>query len=75
MAEEQLRYSDLCRLCAAKTSLVMAIHIFESEGEMRQIGKKIEACLPVQVRVEVMFVWLVNKEPHYRYTRVTSCLR
>ncbi|KAL3284014.1 hypothetical protein HHI36_018184 [Cryptolaemus montrouzieri] len=43
------RYGDLCRLCAAKTTLVLGINIFEDEGTIRQVRKKIECCLPVQV--------------------------
>ncbi|CAH0546825.1 unnamed protein product [Brassicogethes aeneus] len=49
MAEDPIRYGELCRLCATKTSLVMAINIFENEGEIRQISKKIESCLQVQI--------------------------
>lgn len=43
------RYSDLCRLCAIKTALGGGIHIFENEGTLRELNKKIETCLPVQV--------------------------
>jgi hypothetical protein len=42
-------FDYLCRLCAAKTSVLMGLHIFEREGDSRQIFKKITACLPVQV--------------------------
>jgi hypothetical protein len=42
-------FDCLCRLCAAKTSVLMGLHIFEREGDSRQIFKKITACLPVQV--------------------------
>ncbi|XP_017786267.1 PREDICTED: zinc finger protein 260-like [Nicrophorus vespilloides] len=43
------RYVDLCRLCATKTNMVMGLSIFDSEGSVRQIYKKIETCLPVQI--------------------------
>lgn len=42
-------FTELCRLCAAKTSLLLGLPIFETEGEMRHIDEKISACLPVQV--------------------------
>lgn len=42
-------FSDLCRLCGSKTSVLMGLHIFEREGDLRQIYKKIKACLPIQV--------------------------
>lgn len=43
------RYVDLCRLCANKTNIGLGIHIFENQGTSRQIDKKIETCLPIQV--------------------------
>ncbi|KRT83025.1 zinc-finger associated domain containing protein [Oryctes borbonicus] len=43
------RYSDLCRLCGIKTGDVLGINIFADEGIVRQIYKKIEICLPVQI--------------------------
>lgn len=43
------RYGDLCRLCATKTTLVLGIHIFENEGSLREVRKKIECCLPLQI--------------------------
>ncbi|GJQ67869.1 hypothetical protein Trydic_g16631 [Trypoxylus dichotomus] len=43
------RYSDLCRLCGIKTGEVLGINIFADEGIVRQIYKKIEICLPVQI--------------------------
>ncbi|KAK9496488.1 hypothetical protein O3M35_013222 [Rhynocoris fuscipes] len=42
-------FSELCRLCGAKTSVLLGLHIFENEGNLRQIYKKITACLPIQV--------------------------
>ncbi|KAF5281583.1 hypothetical protein FQR65_LT14626 [Abscondita terminalis] len=47
--EDNTRYSDLCRLCATKTNTILAINIFENEGAMRELNKKIETCLPIQV--------------------------
>lgn len=46
---EELSY--LCRLCAAKTGiLILGLPIFETGDQMRNIDKKIAACLPVQVK-------------------------
>ncbi|XP_049813357.1 zinc finger protein 853-like isoform X2 [Schistocerca nitens] len=42
-------FNELCRLCAAKTNVLVGLPIFEDEGDTRQIFKKIKACLPVQV--------------------------
>lgn len=47
---ENSKYEELCRLCATKTEMFLAINIFEDEGTIRQINKKIDSCLPVQVR-------------------------
>ncbi|CAG9821543.1 unnamed protein product [Phaedon cochleariae] len=46
---ENSKYEDLCRLCATKTTMVLAINIFEHEGTIRQISKKIETCLPINI--------------------------
>ncbi|XP_065161965.1 zinc finger protein 112-like [Atheta coriaria] len=44
------RFSDLCRLCASKTgSAAKGLNIFANEANYRQIFKKIEACLPIQI--------------------------
>ncbi|CAG9854479.1 unnamed protein product [Phyllotreta striolata] len=40
------KYEELCRLCASKIEMFLAINIFEDEGTIRQ---KIDTCLPVQV--------------------------
>lgn len=47
---DHLEFSELCRICGSKTSVLMGLHIFEKEGDMRQIYKKITECLPIQVR-------------------------
>ncbi|XP_020278456.1 zinc finger protein 813-like isoform X2 [Pseudomyrmex gracilis] len=45
-------FSYLCRLCAAKTGiLILGLPIFETGDQMRNIDKKIAACLPVQISV------------------------
>lgn len=44
-------FRELCRICGSKTSVLMGLHIFEREGDLRQIYKKITACLPIQVIV------------------------
>jgi hypothetical protein len=43
-------FDYLCRLCATKTGILMGLPIFEAGDQMRNIDKKIAACLPVQVR-------------------------
>lgn len=42
-------FDYLCRLCATKTGILMGLPIFEDGEQMRNIDKKIAACLPVQV--------------------------
>ncbi|KYM93004.1 hypothetical protein ALC53_00543 [Atta colombica] len=42
-------FDYLCRLCATKTGILMGLPIFEAGDQMRNIDKKIAACLPVQV--------------------------
>ncbi|XP_070167908.1 zinc finger protein 260 [Polyergus mexicanus] len=42
-------FDYLCRLCATKTGILMGLPIFEAGEQMRNIDKKIAACLPVQV--------------------------
>ncbi|XP_014485168.1 PREDICTED: zinc finger protein 2 homolog isoform X2 [Dinoponera quadriceps] len=42
-------FDYLCRLCAVKTDILMGLPIFEAGDQMRNIDKKIAACLPVQV--------------------------
>lgn len=44
-------YNDLCRICASKTSVLAGINIFEGEGTIREINKKISSCLPIQVNI------------------------
>lgn len=53
-ATDTTRYGELCRLCASKTTLIIAINIYGNEGALRQIDKKIETCLPVQVRFSIV---------------------
>lgn len=45
-------FDYLCRLCAAKTGILMGLPIFEAGDQMRNIDKKIAACLPVQVKYD-----------------------
>ncbi|XP_034938294.1 zinc finger protein 260-like [Chelonus insularis] len=42
-------FDYLCRLCATKTGILMGLPIFEAGDRLRNIDKKIAACLPVQV--------------------------
>ena len=43
-------FDYLCRLCATKTGILMGLPIFGAGDQMRNIDKKIAACLPVQVK-------------------------
>lgn len=44
-------FNYLCRLCAAKTGIMMmGLSIFEPGERLRNIEEKIAACLPVRVR-------------------------
>lgn len=43
-------FEYLCRLCATKIGILMGLPIFEAGDHMRNIDKKIAACLPVQVK-------------------------
>ncbi|RZB38946.1 zinc finger protein 260 [Asbolus verrucosus] len=43
------RYNELCRLCAATTTMILAVHIFQNDGIIGQLRKKIESCLSIQV--------------------------
>jgi KRAB domain-containing zinc finger protein len=43
------RYNEMCRLCAATTTMILAVHIFQNDGIIGQLRKKIESCLSIQV--------------------------
>ncbi|XP_043272210.1 zinc finger protein 260-like isoform X2 [Venturia canescens] len=45
-------FDYLCRLCAAKTGILMGLPIFEAGEHLRNIDKKIAVCLPVQVSMD-----------------------
>jgi len=55
-------FDYLCRLCATKTGILMGLPIFEAGEQMRNIDKKIAACLPVQVNAtsdrEAQYRWI-----------------
>ena len=53
-------FDYLCRLCAAKTGILMGLPIFEAGEQMRNIAKKIAACLPVQVNKQILFLFLIQ---------------
>ncbi|XP_046597359.1 zinc finger protein 260 [Neodiprion lecontei] len=59
-------FSELCRLCAGKTSLSLGLPIFETEGEIRHIDEKISACLPVQISMTDKLPKLVCQECAYK---------
>jgi hypothetical protein len=50
----------LCRLCATKMGILMGLPIFEANEQMRNIDKKISACLPVQVKLIIIFIKRVS---------------
>ncbi|XP_012252724.2 zinc finger protein ZFP2-like [Athalia rosae] len=76
VAEE---FSELCRLCAAKTSLLLGLPIFDSDGEMRHIDQKISACLLLQVSLTDKLPKVVCEECYYKldqlYNFRQKCLR
>ncbi|KAJ8676310.1 hypothetical protein QAD02_012097 [Eretmocerus hayati] len=44
-------FDDLCRLCATKMEILMGFPIFESGDPIKNMEKKITACLPVQISI------------------------
>lgn len=46
-------YDYLCRLCAAKLNILISLPIFGNNEKIKNIDKKIGACLPVQVFTEI----------------------
>uniref|UniRef100_A0A0A9VX38 Uncharacterized protein n=2 Tax=Lygus hesperus TaxID=30085 RepID=A0A0A9VX38_LYGHE len=61
-----VEFGELCRLCGAKTSVLMGLHIFEREGSLREIFKKIKACLPIQVTNDDKLPKMVCEECVYK---------
>ncbi|XP_011159381.2 zinc finger protein 717 [Solenopsis invicta] len=59
-------FDYLCRLCASKTGLLMGLPIFEAGDQMRNIDKKIAACLPVQVSLTDQLPKVVCEECAYK---------
>ncbi|XP_039275592.1 uncharacterized protein LOC111058644 [Nilaparvata lugens] len=59
-------FHDLCRICGNKTSVLMGLHIFEREGELRQIHKKIMECLPIKVLNNDILPKMVCEECVYK---------
>ncbi|KAJ8674701.1 hypothetical protein QAD02_010487 [Eretmocerus hayati] len=47
---EDFNFSDLCRLCSLKSNQQM--HIFDKEGEQRQLLFKIRSCIPAVITKE-----------------------
>lgn len=75
---EELNY--LCRLCATKMGILMGLPIFEGGEQMRNIDKKIAACLPVQVcliicEMLICILSLIFYGIHYyfRYQCLINC--
>lgn len=59
-------FDYLCRLCATKTGILMGLPIFEAGDQMRNIDKKIAACLPVQVSMTDQLPKVVCEECAYK---------
>ncbi|XP_066599427.1 zinc finger protein 260-like [Prorops nasuta] len=59
-------FDYLCRLCATKTGILMGLPIFETGDQMRNIDKKIAACLPVQVSMTDQLPKVVCEECAYK---------
>ena len=59
-------FDYLCRLCATKTGILMGLPIFEAGEQMRNIDKKIAACLPVQVSMTDQLPKVVCEECAYK---------
>ncbi|KOC67315.1 Zinc finger protein 484 [Habropoda laboriosa] len=59
-------FDYLCRLCATKTGILMGLPIFEAGNQMRNIDKKIAACLPVQVSMTDQLPKVVCEECAYK---------
>ncbi|XP_076175029.1 uncharacterized protein LOC143150548 isoform X1 [Ptiloglossa arizonensis] len=59
-------FDYLCRLCATKTGILMGLPIFEAGDQMRNIDKKIAACLPVQVSMNDQLPKIVCEECAYK---------
>ncbi|XP_076239749.1 uncharacterized protein LOC143182575 [Calliopsis andreniformis] len=59
-------FNYLCRLCATKTGILMGLPIFEAGDQMRNIDKKIAACLPVQVSLTDQLPKVVCEECAYK---------
>ncbi|XP_015191821.1 PREDICTED: zinc finger protein 2-like [Polistes dominula] len=59
-------FDYLCRLCATKTGILMGLPIFEAGNQMRNIHKKIAACLPVQVSMTDQLPKVVCEECAYK---------
>ncbi|XP_060535580.1 zinc finger protein 260-like [Cylas formicarius] len=52
LVDANTKFDELCRLCAAKTAVVLSVNIFEGEGPARQLSRKIHTCLQLQVHCE-----------------------
>ncbi|XP_043252189.1 zinc finger protein 260-like isoform X2 [Colletes gigas] len=59
-------FDYLCRLCATKTGILMGLPIFEAGDQMRNIDKKIAACLPVQVSMNDQLPKVVCEDCAYK---------
>lgn len=44
---DEYNTTEICRLCAVRSG--MRMHIFDKEGEQRQLLFKIRTCLPIVV--------------------------
>lgn len=51
-------FEYMCRLCTTKTGILMGLPIFETgdDDQVRNIEKKIAACLPIQVSLIILYL-------------------
>ncbi|KAI5749338.1 hypothetical protein M8J76_006567 [Diaphorina citri] len=66
LTEELQEFNELCRVCANKTNILLALNIFEGDGSNRAIYKKINECLPIKVQMEDKLPKLICEECVYK---------
>ncbi|KAL1465513.1 hypothetical protein WDU94_005076, partial [Cyamophila willieti] len=66
LSEDLAEFNELCRVCANKTNVLLALNIFEGDGSNRAIYKKINKCLPIKVSMEDKLPKLICEECVYK---------
>uniref|UniRef100_A0A8D8YKI0 Zinc finger protein 235 n=2 Tax=Cacopsylla melanoneura TaxID=428564 RepID=A0A8D8YKI0_9HEMI len=66
LGEEIAEFNELCRVCANKTNVLLALNIFEGDGSNRAIYKKINKCLPIKVSMDDKLPKLICEECVYK---------